>query len=183
MVETLEANLSAGMHWLQVSYSVWFNRRHSRVGHLFQGRFKGIVVDPDTWGVTLSHYIHLNPVRVARLGLGKAGRANRVRGAQGLVSSECIEAGLKVLRDYQWSSYHGFVGLAKAPNWLETGWLLSRMGGDRPATLEVGRIGRVVRRFGLSVGRGRYKEGDGTIRERSGVSKRTRVGTETTNPS
>ena len=144
MVETLEANLSAGMHWLQVSYSVWFNRRHSRVGHLFQGRFKGIVVDPDTWGVTLSHYIHLNPVRVARLGLGKAGRANRVRGAQGLVSSECIEAGLKVLRDYQWSSYHGFVGLAKAPNWLETGWLLSRMGGEKQLDAILGRSGFFV---------------------------------------
>ena len=52
LVETPEA--SAGMHWLQVSYGVWFNRRHSRVGHLFQGRFKGIVLDPDTWGVALS---------------------------------------------------------------------------------------------------------------------------------
>ena len=68
--ETPETNLSAGMHWLQVSYSVWFNRRHHRVGHLFQGRFKAIVVDPETWGVALSHYIHLNPVR---LGAGPHG--------------------------------------------------------------------------------------------------------------
>ena len=134
MVETPEANLSAGMHWLQVSYSVWFNRRHSRVGHLFQGRFKGIVLDRDTWGVALSHYMHLNPVRVDRLGLGKAARASQGRGAQDAVSSELIEARLQVLRDYRWSSYHGFVGLVKAPTWLETEWLLGRMGGDRLAT-------------------------------------------------
>jgi len=45
MVETLEANLSQGMHWLTVSYSVWFNRRHQRAGHLFQGRYRTILVD------------------------------------------------------------------------------------------------------------------------------------------
>src|SRR6185295_2805888 len=48
MLETLEPNLSAGMQWLGVSYSVWFNRRHQRTGHLFQGRFKSIIVEPAT---------------------------------------------------------------------------------------------------------------------------------------
>jgi putative transposase len=47
-VETPEANLSEGMRWLNVSYSVWFNRRHQRVGHLFQGRFKATVVEPES---------------------------------------------------------------------------------------------------------------------------------------
>ena len=133
MIETPESNLSAGMHWLQVSYSVWFNRRHGRVGHLFQGRFKGIVLDPDTWGVALSHYIHLNPARVLKLGLDKAARARQRLGADRPPSLELIHARLDVLREYRWSSYHAQIGLAKAPSWLETGWLRSRMGGNNPS--------------------------------------------------
>ena len=68
LLETSEANLSASMQWLSVSYSVWFNLRHQRSGHLFQGRFKSIVVDPVGWGLALSRYVHLNPVRISRLG-------------------------------------------------------------------------------------------------------------------
>ena len=49
MVETREANLSRAMQWLQTSYSMGFNRRHRRVGPLFQGRFKAIVVDRAGW--------------------------------------------------------------------------------------------------------------------------------------
>ena len=47
LLETPEANLSQAMQWLNVSYSVWFNRRHDRAGHLFQGRFKAILVEDD----------------------------------------------------------------------------------------------------------------------------------------
>ena len=51
LVQTSEPNLSASMQWLSVSYSVWFNLKHRRSGHLFQGRFKAIVVDPVDWGL------------------------------------------------------------------------------------------------------------------------------------
>ena len=69
IVQTPQANLSAAMQWLGVSYSVWFNRRHRRVGHLFEGRFKGVSFDgDDAW--ELSRYVHLNPVRLAKYGLG-----------------------------------------------------------------------------------------------------------------
>src|SRR5690242_2310196 len=47
LLQTLEANLSQAMQWLNVGYGVWFNRRHCRVGHLFQGRFKALVVEDD----------------------------------------------------------------------------------------------------------------------------------------
>jgi REP element-mobilizing transposase RayT len=47
LMETPEANLSRAMQWLSVSYSVWFNRRHNRSGHLFQGRFKAVLVEDD----------------------------------------------------------------------------------------------------------------------------------------
>src|SRR5215213_10512872 len=63
LLELSQANLSAAMRWLNISYSVWFNRRHRRAGYLFQGRFKSVLVDPDSWGLALSAYIHLNPVR------------------------------------------------------------------------------------------------------------------------
>ena len=71
IVELTEKNLSRAGQWLNLSYSSWFNRRHRRSGHLFQGRFKSVVVDPLEWGLALSRYVHLNPVRVKGLGLGK----------------------------------------------------------------------------------------------------------------
>ena len=55
---------------------------HRRVGHLLQGRFKSIVVDPLGWGLELSRYVHLNPVRIGRLGLDKIGR-QKIRAASG----------------------------------------------------------------------------------------------------
>ena len=61
-VETPQANLVEGMQWLQVTFSVRFNRLRKECGHLFQGRYKGLRVDPSGLGA-LCHYIHLNPVR------------------------------------------------------------------------------------------------------------------------
>ena len=46
LLELTEPNLSRALQWLNLSYSLWFNRRHDRSGHLFQGRFKSIVVEP-----------------------------------------------------------------------------------------------------------------------------------------
>ena len=66
-LESREANLSKALHWLNVSYSVWFNRKYSRVGPLFQRRFKAILHEP-TEALKINRYIHLNPVRIAPLG-------------------------------------------------------------------------------------------------------------------
>src|ERR1700686_3771038 len=66
-LENQEANLSKALHWLNVSYSVWFNRKYNRVGPLFEGRFKAILHEP-TEALKISRYIHLNPVRIAALG-------------------------------------------------------------------------------------------------------------------
>ena len=63
LVETPKANLSAFMHALQSGYTTYFNKKRSRSGHLFQGRFKSILVDKDSYLLELSRYIHLNPVR------------------------------------------------------------------------------------------------------------------------
>jgi putative transposase len=54
LVELREANLSRTVQWLNVSYSVWFKRRHGRSGHLFQGRFKSLIVEAEAWALGMS---------------------------------------------------------------------------------------------------------------------------------
>ncbi len=63
IIETPEANLSKAMHHITSSYTMYVNKKRKRSGHLFQGRFKSIVVDKDSYLLALSRYIHLNPVR------------------------------------------------------------------------------------------------------------------------
>ena len=90
-VETPEANLSAGMQYLNGSYTSYFNRRHRRCGHLFQGRFKGHLIEEDGYFLEVSRYIHLNPVR-----------AKAVARPQ----------------DYRWSSCPGYVRAARVVPWV-----------------------------------------------------------------
>jgi putative transposase len=123
-----KTGLSAGMQYLGVSYSVWFNRRHRRSGHLFQGRFKAVVVDSDTWGAELSRYIHLNPVRTKRHGLDKRSRAADREGLGEEVGHEEVARRLAVLRQHRWSSYPAYVGRGKGPAWLHTAETLAKFG-------------------------------------------------------
>ena len=104
LVETPEANLSLSMQWINVSYATYFNRKRKRHGHLFQGRFKAILIDADEYLKHLSRYIHLNPVRAK------------------MVSSPA---------DFPWSSYPGYIGKKKAPKFLQTDWLLSNFGRNK----------------------------------------------------
>ena len=129
LVETPEANLSRAMHWLNVSYSVWVNRKHRRVGHLFQGRYKGIVVEAETWGLRLSRYLHLNPVRVWQLGLGKSEQALRREGLAADDHSGLVKERRKRLNGYRWSSYRAYAGLEKASAWLECREVWRMIGG------------------------------------------------------
>src|SRR5215472_262145 len=63
MVETPKGNLSEFMRHFNISYTAAFNRRHHRVGHLYQGRYKAILIDKDSYLLELSRYVHVNPVR------------------------------------------------------------------------------------------------------------------------
>ena len=101
LVETPESNLSRAVQWINVSYAVYFNIKRRRRGHLFQGRFKSLLVDAEEYLKHLSRYIHLNPVR-----------AKMVESAS----------------DYPWSSYPFFIGTSKMPKWLCGDWLLSQFG-------------------------------------------------------
>ena len=109
MIETPEANLSLGMRQLNGVYTQRFNRHHGRVGHVFQGRFKSILVDKDSYLLELSRYIVLNPV--------KAGMARSAK-------------------DWRWSSYRGTAGLSAAPDWLKTDWLLSCFSRNKKQSIE-----------------------------------------------
>lgn len=131
LVELTEANLSRTVQWLNVSYSVWFNRRHTRSGHLFQGRFRSVAVDPEEWGLALSRYVHLNPVRVQALGLGKGDRAAQRVGLAHAPDAARVRERIAVLRGYRWSSYGAYVGLEAVPEWLECRAVLARGGGRR----------------------------------------------------
>lgn len=103
LLETAEPNLSVTMQWLNVSYATYFNRKHNRNGHLFQGRFKAILIEAEAYLKHLSRYIHLNPVR-ARI--------------------------IDKPEQYRWSSYSVFIGKQKSPKFLKTDWLLSNFGSN-----------------------------------------------------
>src|SRR5690606_9803732 len=104
VVETPDANLSKGMRQLNGVFTQWSNRRHRRSGHLFQGRFKAVLVDADRYLLELTRYVVLNPVR-----------AHMVKSAG----------------DWPWSSYRATIGDADAPAWLETDGLLAQFGRRR----------------------------------------------------
>lgn len=131
-----QPNLSRAIQWLNLSHSAWFNRRHRRAGYLFQGRFKSILVDPLSWGLSLSAYIHLNPVRTARLALSKPERQQARLGAGELPDAQTVSRRLHILRTYPWSSYRAYVGLCAGPAWLCRDEVLGLGGGaakDRTA--------------------------------------------------
>jgi REP element-mobilizing transposase RayT len=118
MVETPEANLSRAMQWLNVSYSVWFNRKHNRAGHLFQGRFKSLVIEDDAGWQEVARYVHLNPVRLVGLELGKRQQAASRRTGIAAPSAVLVGERLTRLRQYRWSSYRSYSGYERAVNWL-----------------------------------------------------------------
>jgi putative transposase len=111
-VETPRLNLSEALRWLNISYAVWFNRKAGRNGPLFQGRFKSVIHYPEEVGWIIHEYIHLNPLRVKRLG---AARSN----LEGPDPKQRVEM-LEKLNIFKWSSYRAYAGYAVVPKWLHT---------------------------------------------------------------
>ena len=106
LVETPEANLSRGMKWLQSTYTSRYNRRHRLFGHLFQGRYKAVVVDgkQGQYFQVVSTYIHLNPARSGLIAIGE-----------------------EKLKRYRWSSYPWYLS-RQAPAWLSRERVLASVG-------------------------------------------------------
>ena len=109
LIETPDANLSKGMRQLNGVYTQRFNRSHARVGHVFQGRFKGILVDKDSYLLELARYVVLNPLR-----------AKMVRR----------------LERWPWSSYLATCGQAAKPDWLQVDLVLAQFAAQRARAIE-----------------------------------------------
>lgn len=109
LIETLNGNLSKGMRELNGVYTQGFNQRHRQVGHLFQGRYKAIIVEKDDHLLSLCRYVVLNPVRV------------------GLI---------KKPEQWRWSSYGATIGLGEKPSFLSVDWILSQFGGRKRVAME-----------------------------------------------
>ena len=105
VLQTPQPNLSRGMQWLNGRYAQWFNRRHDRSGHLFQGRFDGRLVEKESYLLTVARYVVLNPVRA------------------GLVAHP---------GDWRWSSYRQTAGIDTPETWLAASDLLASFGGATP---------------------------------------------------
>jgi len=129
VVRVMDGNLSGAMQWLNVSYSVWSNRRHGRVGPVFQGRFKSVPVEGGVWLYALSQYLHLNPVRMKWVGLDKRGRRAEGLGLRKVENAEEAAERLAVLRGHRWSTYGCYAGHAASPEWLKMDVILERAGG------------------------------------------------------
>jgi len=99
VVRTLDPNLSSAFHYLNSVYAQWWNKRHERVGHVLQGRFKAQVIQREGYFLEACRYVVLNPVRA------------------GLV---------KQVEDWAWSSYAASAGLEPCPPLLTTSLLLGR---------------------------------------------------------
>jgi len=104
VIETPEANLSKGMRQLNGVYTQVYNRRHRTGGHLFQGRYKAILIQKQSHLLEVCRYVVLNPVR--------AKAVQRVE-------------------QWKWSSYGGTAELGKSPSWLAVDWVLSQFGKRR----------------------------------------------------
>ncbi len=109
LLETVDGNLSKGMRQLNGLYTQRVNRRHSLVGHLFQGRYKAILVQKEAYLLELTRYVVLNPLRAHMV---------------------------NVLEDWRWSSYPIVTGQEAALRWLDTDWLLSQFGAERSKALQ-----------------------------------------------
>ena len=118
LLETPEANLSAAMQRVNASYCVWFDPRHRRDGHLLQGRFKSLVVEDGAGWQEVARYVHLNPVRLKRLGLGKSGHGASHGGLPEPPAPEVLAERLSELRQFRWSSYRGCAGYAAPLSWV-----------------------------------------------------------------
>lgn len=113
MVRTLRGNLAEFMRHFNISYTAAYNRRHRRVGHLYQGRYKALLIDQDSYLLELSRYVHLNPIRIKSY----HGSSTRER--------------IRYLERYGWSSLPGYLHTASKQPWVHYEMVLGQIGGSR----------------------------------------------------
>ena len=112
LVETPLGNLGAFMRHFNITYTSYYNRKYNRPGHLYQGRYKSILVDKESYLSVLSRYIHLNPVRIQEM--EKKNRGEMV----------------KYLKKYPWSSLPGYLDEINREEFIDYSIVLEEFGGD-----------------------------------------------------
>jgi len=115
LVKIRQANLQRFMQRFNTSYTVYYNRKYHRSGHLYQGRYKAILVDADEYLLELSRYIHLNPVKISKY------------------RKTSLQDKGKLLQLYRWSSYPGYVQLQKREVNVSYTMVLSTLSGKDSA--------------------------------------------------
>ncbi len=115
LVKTPLGNLAEFMRHFNISYTSYFNRRHHRTGHLYQGRYKSVLVDADSYLSMVSRYIHLNPVRTEAM------------------RAKPVAKRLAYLLTYRWSSLPGYLEPANCFDGIDYRLVLDEFGGDNPA--------------------------------------------------
>jgi putative transposase len=118
-LETPRANLKDTMQRALSGYVVRFNLRHHRAGPLFQGRYRAILAGEPDWICEVNRYIHLNPVRLESLDLGKQRQAEIRRGVEEPAPEAVVRKRLELLRAYPWSSYRAYAGYITGPAQLQ----------------------------------------------------------------
>ncbi|MBW2651064.1 MAG: transposase [Deltaproteobacteria bacterium] len=123
LIETPQPNLSAAIQWLNVSYAAYYNKKRQRSGHLFQGRFKSILVNADEYLTHLSRYIHLNPVRANMLAIFGKDKKEAVNNYRDFVE----EIEIKTLENPEEDIIGGFIlGDIDFVNWVKNTCLSTR---------------------------------------------------------
>ena len=112
LAETPLGNLGEFMRHFNITYTSYFNRRRRRVGHLYQGRYKSILVEKEAYLSVLSRYIHLNPIRLKRL------------------SKSTEKEKLDELLRYPWSSLAGYLDMRGREALIDYSLVLAECGGD-----------------------------------------------------
>ena len=118
LAQTPLGNLSEFMRHFNIIYTSYYNRRHKRSGHLYQGRYKSFLVEADSYLSTVSRYIHLNPVRISTV-------------KKGSIKKQC-----DYLWKYPWSSLPGYLTRSKESSFVEYALVLSEYGGHTKRSKE-----------------------------------------------
>ena len=109
ILETPEPNVAAGVHRLHCVYARWFNRRHGRLGRVFEDRYKTILIEKESHLLEVARYVVLNPVRAGISGTPE---------------------------EWPWSSYHATAGVREPPEFLTVDWILGQFANERSAAQE-----------------------------------------------
>src|SRR4030043_561024 len=112
LIETPLGNLGEFMRHFNITYTGYYNRRHNRVGHLYQGRYKSILVDKESYLSVIARYIHLNPVRIKAM------------------ERKTDEEKIQHLRNYRWSSLPGYINKGEREQFVDYAIVLEEYGGD-----------------------------------------------------